>query len=63
MDLDVLVRHDLLTFLKNDCETRGTTILCKTMIVALVQMLCTNDFEIFQTQRTSSMASTPSQLT
>jgi len=32
VDLDVLVRHDLLTFLKNDCETRGTTILYATHI-------------------------------
>ncbi|KAF9462623.1 P-loop containing nucleoside triphosphate hydrolase protein [Collybia nuda] len=29
VDLDVLVRDDLLKFLKNDSETRGATILCK----------------------------------
>jgi ABC-type uncharacterized transport system ATPase subunit len=28
VDLDVLVRDDLLTFLKNDSVKRGTTILC-----------------------------------
>lgn len=28
MDLDVLVRDELLTFLKNDSVTRGSTILC-----------------------------------
>lgn len=28
VDLDVLVRDDLLTFLKNESETRGATILC-----------------------------------
>lgn len=28
MDLDVLVRDDLLTFLKTDSEARGATILC-----------------------------------
>lgn len=29
VDLDVLVRDDLLTFLKNDSDTRGATIICK----------------------------------
>lgn len=29
VDLDVLVRDDLLKFLKHDSETRGSTILCK----------------------------------
>lgn len=32
MDLDVLVRNDLLTFLKTDSETRGATILYATHI-------------------------------
>lgn len=32
MDLDVLVRDQLLTFLKNDSETRGSTILYATHI-------------------------------
>lgn len=29
VDLDVLVRDDLLKFLKKDSETRGATILCE----------------------------------
>lgn len=28
VDLDVLVRNDLLSFLKEESETRGATILC-----------------------------------
>jgi len=28
VDLDVLVRNDLLRFLKNDTETRGSILLC-----------------------------------
>lgn len=28
VDLDVIVRDELLSFLKNDSETRGSTILC-----------------------------------
>jgi CCR4-NOT complex subunit CAF16 len=29
VDLDVLVRHELLAFLKNETEERGATVLCK----------------------------------
>jgi CCR4-NOT complex subunit CAF16 len=32
VDLDVLVRHDLLQFLMKETETRGATILCKYLI-------------------------------
>lgn len=37
VDLDVLVRDDLLTFLKSDSEKRGATILCKMAPTALDQ--------------------------
>lgn len=32
MDLDVLVRDDLLQFLKSDSEARGATILCTSFL-------------------------------
>ena len=32
VDLDVLVRDELLTFLKSDSEIRGSAILCKSML-------------------------------
>jgi ABC-type uncharacterized transport system ATPase subunit len=29
VDLDVLVRKELLSFLQEECETRGATVLCR----------------------------------
>lgn len=50
VDLDVLVRDDLLTFLKNDSEARGATILCKRTILCttLIQKLRTNVIKILR---------------
>lgn len=60
VDLDVLVRDDLLRFLKSESETRGATILCKNTLVPLP---CYYLVEIFQTPPIYLMASTPSRLT
>lgn len=37
VDLDVLVRNDLLTFLKEESETRGATILCEQVLCLHVE--------------------------
>jgi CCR4-NOT complex subunit CAF16 len=38
VDLDVLVRHELLEFLKRDSEERGATIICKSLLPASSQV-------------------------
>lgn len=39
VDLDVLVRHDLLNFLKNESESRGATILCESFSLFFTEYL------------------------
>lgn len=52
VDLDVLVRDDLLKFLKADSEARGATILCKYHTFSPQR----SDLIFQQMQPTSSMA-------
>lgn len=55
VDLDVLVRHELLEFLKRDSEARGATIVCESLLLnpASTQMAHGG---IFQMPLTYSMA-------
>ena len=43
VDLDVLVRDDLLTFLKKDSEERGATIVCMYLCLVPRTPMCSND--------------------
>ncbi len=56
MDLDVLVRDDLLKFLKKDSDERGATILCESSLLFKVEQMLTIINGLQQMQHISSTA-------